>query len=340
MSPTIIYPPTVPYDFMVQRPHHLLRAIARNGPRTIFVDQVVPHTKRSPGVYKVGHNYFLAHGSMPNLTPPIIMYYTFPNHIDVYPQILNPDFLLFDTLDIPQGVFNNWNYGYEKSLKLANMVIASSIGLYEKAKIVNPNSFYIPNGVDYEFFSKILNGTISPNQELMSLSRGKPIIGFYGAFGPWIDSKLIEYAAKRLNNCFFVIIGPPWGSQLPNAPNIHRIGYVHYYELPSFLAAFNVCLLPFKNCVESEYCNPVKLWEYMASGKPIVSINIKDLDPEYVYVVNNKTDFVEAIKVALKEDPINQVKRSNRAKENSWGYLGAKVIELLEKISGFELKGN
>lgn len=158
----------------------------------------------------------------------------------------------------------------------------------------------------------------------------EPIIGFFGAISKYkINFDLIEYIAKNQPEWSIVLIGT-FGegeksadiSKLEQIDNIHFLGPKPYEVLPNYLKGFNVCILP---NVINEYTKnmfPMKFFEYLASGKPVVSTSLPSLKDfvEYCYFAVNNSEFTEFIRKAISETNNNEIrqKRIELAKMNTW----------------------
>ncbi len=192
----------------------------------------------------------------------------------------------------------------------------------------------LPNGVDTEMF--IEKGTnASTPAEMKELPH--PIIGFVGAFYSWINSELIEKTAKAFPNCSVVLVGPLENNKIPRLPNIHFIGRKPYSIIPEYINAFDICIAPFRDDPLSEKVDPVKVYEYLSLGKPVVAINLPELGKirHLVYLAKNDKEFIELVNQALHDN--NQqlkLKRVEYTQQNSWE---KRITRLLEVIS-YELK--
>jgi glycosyltransferase involved in cell wall biosynthesis len=193
---------------------------------------------------------------------------------------------------------------------------------------------YLPNGVDTEIFTnKRMSATIP--REMQALPR--PIIGFVGALYSWINIELIEKTAKYFPNCSVVLIGPVENNKVPKLPNLHFMGRKPYSIIPEYVSAFDVSIAPFRDDPLSAKVDPVKVYEYLSLGKPVVAINLPELERirNLIYLAKNENEFIQLINQALKEnDQQIKQKRIEYARQNSWEN---RVSRLLEVIS-FELE--
>ena len=217
----------------------------------------------------------------------------------------------------------------ENLINEADIVITSAESLYERVKMINQKTFLLPNAVEYEHFAAI---------HRKAQTGKKPVIGFIGAFYEWIDEELIEYLAKMRKDWKFYFIGPiqPGMSRnLRDLDNIRFFGTRNYRELPRFLHLMDVCIIPFKQNRITESANPIKLWEYMASGKPIVSTPIPEVKKfsDIVYIGETKEKFLFKLEEALREDSNNLAKRRIAvARRNDWNHRVEKLLKIIEGL--------
>jgi len=152
----------------------------------------------------------------------------------------------------------------------------------------------------------------------------KPIVGYYGAISDWFDVELAVETAKAHPDKTFVLVGHVWNvdvSSLKELKNILLLGRRPYEELPSYLQCFDVCFIPFKETALTVSTNPVKVYEMLSAGKPVVAIDIPELREmqNLVYIARGKAEFVSKIDQALfeKKDSITY-KRKQYALSNTW----------------------
>ncbi len=166
----------------------------------------------------------------------------------------------------------------------------------------------------------------------------KPIIGYYGAIAEWFDTDIIDYIAKTKPEWNIVLIGLTLGSdtdRLKVYPNVFMLGEKPYEELTEYLYWFDVCLIPFKLCDLILSTNPVKFFEYLSSGKPVVSSDLPELRPyqELFYMAKTKEQFVEKIEMALKEDDKEIIdRRIEFARNNDWEHRIADILSYIQNI--------
>lgn len=156
----------------------------------------------------------------------------------------------------------------------SDLIICVSRELFEAKKKARALVKYLPHGVDYERFRDAVTRT----ESLTDCRR--PVAGYFGTLTAQNDIELLEYCAKQLPNVTFVFAGQITAGDyrgLFRMPNVVFLGKVPYEEIPALCAGFDVCLLPWKVNKWIDNCNPLKFLEYMASGKCIVSVPIKEI---------------------------------------------------------------
>ncbi len=227
-------------------------------------------------------------------------------------------------------------------LKKADLVFTTSKSLYNDKKTLNKNTFYLPNVADAAHFKKALKDATVVPEDLKKVP--SPIAGFWGAVtGYKIDLKLIAFAADKLPEISFVLIGPVGTgdpgtdlSLLKSKENVYLFGSRDYKKLPGYLKGFDICFIPFKLNETTRNVFPMKFFEYLSGGKPVVSTNLTSLRDysSYCYLVRDSKEFVQKIKKALGENETDhKEQRIQLAEKNSWERNVVKLSEvILQKI--------
>ena len=222
---------------------------------------------------------------------------------------------------------------YIKAISESNIVLATSDFIYDEIiQFRKEKVFLFPNG--YQDFKQ---NTLFVPSELRKIPQ--PIIGFVGAVNDWIDIKLIEEATKNRPQYSFVIIGPVLNKKiqtLKTLKNIYILGYKKRYILSSYYSNFDVAIAPFIINELSKGINPIKFYEYLAFGLPVVSTSIKEAEKfkDLIYIATNTEEFIRKIDEALQERNSQlKEKRKKFALENSWNNR-AKVLIQIVKESG------
>lgn len=229
-----------------------------------------------------------------------------------------------------------WN---DRILREVDVVFAVSAELYRRARAVNPQTYRMPNATDVSVLGQGQEATAMP-QELVDLPR--PIAGYIGQIGDKIDYALVRASAEALPEWSFVFVGNVWSnrrrevSALSELPNVFFLGRKAYHELSGYLAGFDVCTMPHLCNALTRSMDPIKLYDYLASGKPIVSTPVAGVErfSDVVYVGRNAEEFVAGLDQAVQEDDGLKGRRRGYAQENTWSRRGMEVWGVLEAQLG------
>ncbi len=219
----------------------------------------------------------------------------------------------------------------EKLLKKVDLVLVVSDKLYNTKKEFNPHTFLIPHGVDSKLFSRCNQDVVELPADLRKIK--KPVIGYYGLIRDWIDFELLQKISQR-KDWSMVLIGPANTdiSSIRGIDNVHLLGPKDYESLPLYLKGFDVCIIPYKLLEVTINARPLKLFEYLASGKPVVSTSLPTVMPykEVIRIGRTHEEFIEQIEKSLQEkDNSLSLKRIDLARENSWENLVNKNLKKL-----------
>src|SRR6185369_8619728 len=171
-------------------------------------------------------------------------------------------------------------------LKVADVVFTGGRKLFESKSQHHSNCHFYGCGVDIDHFGKARLPETPIPDDVGQLR--KPILGFFGVVDERMDYELVAKLADANPNSSVVIIGPAIKveeASLPKRPNLHWLGGRDYAQLPSYCKAFDVCLMPFALNEATEYINPTKALEYMATGRNIVSTPVADVVRNFGSVV-------------------------------------------------------
>ncbi|MBC8014308.1 MAG: glycosyltransferase family 1 protein [Sporomusaceae bacterium] len=322
MKPIIIYPPTIDWDHLHQRPQQLLKALSQLGCACVFCN-INMHKRYSTGFSYLNDNLVLANGVSFNNAlqwcrnsypqSPLIAYFTYPTHIESI-QEAAVDLILFDSVDEPLGEFASWLPSYSKAVQNSNLVIASAQSLVKRAAQHTASEVHlIPNGCDYHHFQAAQTRHAI---DCPPFNRGKPIIGYIGAIAPWLDRELINEMGRCLPGCEFVFIGPllQQKGMAFTSSNMHYLGPKNYADLPCYMSNFDYCLIPFKLTEMTRGVNPVKFWEYLASGHPILSTALPEIPKEFVTIITSAA----LPQIPLELNDRGKDARITLARNNSW----------------------
>jgi GT2 family glycosyltransferase/glycosyltransferase involved in cell wall biosynthesis len=234
---------------------------------------------------------------------------------------------IYDCMDDHSGFESNRNIlTYEPGLTAeADLVVVSSDILLKKTSITAKRVVEVKNGTDFDHFHHL------PESDVLEKTE-RPVIGYYGAIAEWFDVELVKHCAKQYPGYLFVLIGKVTHkeiSQLQDLKNVVLKGEIPYRELPRYVKFFDVCLIPFKITPLIEATNPVKFYEYLSSGKPVVSVKLPELQQyrDHCYLADSVDEFARNINLALKESKELAAPRIELAKQNSWTKRGDAFLD-------------
>jgi len=188
--------------------------------------------------------------------------------------------------------------------------------------------------VEYEHFAQAQDANGPIPEDMKSIQ--KPIIGWFGVIDERVDYELIKQAAALRPDYSFVLVGPVVKvdpESLPKADNIHWLGGRDYKDLPNYCRAFDICMMCFAINEATEFINPTKALEYLATGKPVISTPVRDVLRQYsdlVDIVRTPGEFVEAIDRLIKDPNQARIDKGiEKAKESSWESTVSRMRELI-----------
>lgn len=218
----------------------------------------------------------------------------------------------------------------------ADMVFATAQALYERLRGFNPKARCIPNGANFERFYAASRPQSRP--EDFPAGEG-PVFGFVGALQSCIDYGLVAHAAKARPGWRFVFLGRKVAgvdlSALEALPNCHFLGLKPNEQLPAYLAHCDVCLNLFDNSDLSRDVSPLKFFEYLATGKPIVSTPMPLQILQYredIHIADGRDEFLDACTAALDDtDPSRIARRIELGRACSWDSRVAQMEQVLSE---------
>lgn len=241
--------------------------------------------------------------------------------------------LVYDCMDHHEG-FNNTGdtmLKLEKALlTTAELTITTSAWLDKAVEDVARNRALIRNAGEFSHFS------VRPDK-IYSNNIYRKIIGYYGAIAEWFDQGLLEAIASHFSDCEIVLIGNDSvnaRARLGKYSNITFLGEIPYRDLPKYLYAFDVCLLPFLVLPLTKATNPVKIYEYLSAGKPVVAIDLPEMAQfgDLIYTASSHDDFISTIDAVFsgQESKVLFERRRSFASNQTWGHRAEELIKYAE----------
>ncbi|HDZ9219483.1 TPA: glycosyltransferase [Vibrio cholerae] len=339
--------PVIDWDFRVQRPQHLCMQLAKLGNGVIYFSTTFNITNQ-PGFTILDSPAKNVICCRLNMNENVNIYRDCLNEdqstflaksllavsrafgkAEVY-SILNLPFwhsavkklpkntVVYDCMDHHAGFSTNSFEMLKQEntlLKEADLVITTAELLSKNISEARENVI-IRNGAEIDYFKA------TPSEELLEKSR--PVVGYYGAIAEWFDTDLVLKTAKLLPQYDFVLIGNVTTdvSCFKNQSNIKLLGEVPYKDLTKYLVSFDVCIIPFIINDLTLCTNPVKVYEYLAAGKPVVATAMPEvvLIEEKVFIASDAEAFSLSIEKAMetKDDAELVTDRKKWAESHDW----------------------
>lgn len=350
---------------LFQRPQHIAKNLADN--KCLVFYEVTPITDKVKTYTKVKDNLYLINLKNVPLSklffkkikqiekPKYIQFYSteftlslanIKDYISegykiIYEYIddLSPE--IVGTKELPLNIKEKYEYMLKDTENVFVIVTADEIQKDVVSKRGTEKLAFSCNGVDYSHFKNIdINFKFEDNFTNIINSR-KPIIGYYGALASWFDYDMVKYLAKERPNYNIVLFGVKYDdtfdkSNLNEYSNIYFLGAKNYDVLPNYASYFTVCTIPFLINDITQATSPLKLFEYMALEKPIVTTAMNECKKyKSVIIANNKEEFVslvdKAIEISNKKDDYYYSLLREEALENTWEEKAKIIIDLLKK---------
>ena len=358
------------WEFVFQRPQHLLSRLARRY-SVVFVEEPVrsngaarlERSQPCPGVEVLRpHTAVDAagfHDDQLSALQPLIASYLADHGIDDYlvwfytpmalPLLadLAPRALVYDCMDELAAFRNAPRQMRQREtalLKSADLVLTGGPRLYEAKRASNPNVVCLPSAVDADHYAAT---RATGDEAAMAFAaalqpRTGPRLGFFGVIDERLDIDLVARLADADPAWQIVMVGPVVkidAAALPRRANLHWLGQQRYAILPQLVAGWDVCLMPFALNESTEFISPTKTLEYMAAGKPVVSTPIHDVKAMFgdlVAIAATPESFIAACRAALSEAPSEKAARTAamqaRVAQYSWDAAVATIHAALDAL--------
>ncbi|WP_163929938.1 glycosyltransferase [Paraferrimonas sp. SM1919] len=256
-----------------------------------------------------------------------VLWFTHPSQVKYIPKSFN-GITVYDCMDkydqftSDESIIKKNNYDEINLVKVADVVFSSSKSLAKHLKGIGAKQVtVINNAATFDRFNIDKAEVMAPSD----INVNRKIVGYFGGVGSWFDVNLLINLASRLPDVDFLIIGPvscvSIKEKCQSHTNIYFLGPKNFEELPSYLANFDVCILPFITNELIKYVDPVKVYEYLSSGKPVVVPKYDEIMKfaDYLYVSENDDDFYEKVKLSLDEEGERlPKKRKEFSFNNTW----------------------
>jgi hypothetical protein len=264
-----------------------------------------------------------------------VLWFTHPAY-DVYGDRFKADYRVFDYIDEATEEFETRDNELELAMTNADLIAVVSERLYEIVSMQYPAKpvLLLQNAADFPFFQNARS--LSTPADMARLPR--PIVGFYGSISTWIDLDFTVQLAQHRPDVSFVLIGPDTvgaAHRLANSPNIYLLGRKWYQELPAYAGSFDVAFIPFQVRNMTHSSSPIKMYEHLAAGLPVLCTCIQEaVNCPPVFTSNDLEAWSRELDRLFAEG-LNQAAvdvRQSYALEHAWSARAHAAIQCLTEL--------
>lgn len=332
LRPVVYLPTWQEWETMKQRPQYLLEALAAAGHEVWFVDprleeprsvneriHLVPSIRETPRSGVIIYTHFAPNGTL-------IERYT--DRVVIYDLL--DDLAIYEPNEVGMPSEQTVRHHHPKLVQSADVVIASNPVLLERHRSERTDMVLVENGVDVERFDA--EGPVAD-----VLPEGE-IVGYHGALAPWFDFDLVGAVAGLRPDLDFVLVGPVDPEVRDEARKLRRRGNITLIpsqsseQIADFVRGFTVGVLPFVVDEMTRAVTPLKMYEYLACGVPMVGTPLPAcVNEPAVDTASSANDFAAAIDAALSLSPGDRLDLRRRALTADWS---RRVTPLLDRLRG------
>lgn len=224
----------------------------------------------------------------------------------------------------------------ERLFKRADVVFVTTKALQERAQRYRPEAVPVRIGIDFEAFEAARNCPAPEPPDMAAIPH--PRIGYVGGLHKWVDLAMLAEVARRRPEAHLVLVGPEQTAlaELHGHPNVHVIGTRPYRDLPAYIRAFDVGIIPYRDAAYTESVFPTKLNEYLAMGIPAVSTPLPSVlaynerHGGVAAVAAGPADFLAALDAALENPAQGREQRIAAARDNGWA---ERMVEMSDRVA-------
>lgn len=338
----VVMPPTVYWNTPVfQRPNQMALALARAGCLVFFCEPLVG-TSMEPGFHPIAEGLYVASVPLETfraLDNPLVLALAYHEADLAKLGLVRLVYEVIDELDVLPGDLAELQRAHVRMAATATVVTATAVRLLDKVRLLRPDAVLSANAVDYELIRSAAEAADEPPTDLQPYLGGGPVLGYYGALARWVDHDLLREVAATRPDWQLVLIGPALDetferSRLAELPNVHWLGPRPYHRLPAYLRHFDVATIPFVLSETTHAVSPLKLFEYMAAGKPVVTTPLEEcLRVPEVLAAADAAGFCRQVERALdlRNDAAFVDRLHAQARAHTWDQRAAGLLDAVRR---------
>ncbi|NLE74133.1 MAG: glycosyltransferase family 1 protein [Actinobacteria bacterium] len=265
-----------------------------------------------------------------------------PTAVDIV-ELLDPAAVVYHCVDehsaFPGFVKPEVVWSYDEQLcRRADLVICTADNLRAARAGFNPHVYHVPNAGDIDHFKQALDPAVKLPTD--AAAHARPRIGVIGIHDERLDVQAIKAIAEADPSWNVLLIGPVRPGDVDEAtlaalPNVHLLGRKQVPELPAYVKSLDIALIPYKTMELTRNIFPLKLFEYLAGGVPVIVSGLPELERYRgsIMLADGPQDFPRLIRQALAEDgPELRAERVRLAEQNSWDHRVEAISLLVEEM--------
>lgn len=353
-KPSLFFLPLISWYYAgFQRPHQMARALVELGcavyyhePVTPEASDIRPEDERTratgldeirPGLSLVRSPRFAVADVIDVLSIDVVIM-SWPAQARWFNEESSA-FLVYEMVDDHSLVAGDADSTHDRLIEIADVVVATADALFRSLKPLREDVILLPNAVKLDDWI-VLPESDAPG-DFTEARRKEVVVGYTGALATWFDWDLLEGMARARPNWAFVLIGFAWDEEgksrvakAASLPNVYWLGAKPHSELKHYVSRFDAAIIPFKLNAVTHSCSPLKLFEYMACGKPVICTPMEEASKyKSVRLASSSNEFIAQIEKAIETDNNNAIAaRRSEAAANTWIVRAAALLERIQKV--------
>ena len=331
---TIVYPPSVDYRFMHQRPQQIMKAFAMMGAQSIYINPANMYRQKQPIERPFADlpNFRVIRSDVPlaGMLKGRVILWCAVHHAAFADSADFADLVAFDSVDLAEDEFSCWRQAVVEMEERADVIFATAKAIQEDHASRGHEAILLPNAADFDHF-RWAQYRLGWRPDDLPSPGNKPLVGYHGAIGSWLDLEMVYAIA---DNYPVVMVGR---NRLFDHPvrhsNITVLRMKSYDMLPIYLSWFDVTLIPFRLTRMVAGCDPIKFYEYLSAGKPVVTSQLLELEglSQLCYFAH-RDNAAAQVAQALSNNTAELVReRQFFAQQNQWIHRAQEALKVIDE---------